>query len=116
MDPQGIHIILDCYECDNQLLNDKKALKQILMDAAIKSGAHIVETSFHQFYPQGISGVIVISESHFSIHTWPEYKYAAIDIFTCSKEMNINFAIDYIIAHLKSNRYEIIRLDRGTKI
>ena len=68
-----------------------------------------------KFEPYGISGVLIISESHLTIHTWPEYNYVGIDIFTCSKKVEYNEALNYLLEKLGTKKYEIKELYRGTK-
>ena len=81
--PEGIHYLVDLQGCKEELLRDKELLTTAMETAANNAGATIVETLIHQFSPHGLSGVVVIAESHLAIHTWPEQNYAAIDIFTC---------------------------------
>ena len=79
----GTHYLLECSGCRAELLTDLDLLKSTMQNAAAQAGATVVETVLHQFNPHGLSGVVVIAESHLAIHTWPEHHYAAIDIFTC---------------------------------
>ena len=79
----GTHIIVELSECDARILADVDLVNNILVTAAKEAGAEVLQTAFHRFTPQGVSGVVVIAESHLSIHTWPEYGYAAMDIYTC---------------------------------
>jgi len=81
--PEGIHYLIDLEGCDETLLRDKKLLKAAMESAAKDAGATVVEAVLHEFNPHGLSGVVVIAESHLAIHTWPEHGYAAIDVFTC---------------------------------
>jgi len=81
--PEGVHYLLDLQGCKEELLRDKDLLTTAMENAATNAGATVVETLIHQFNPHGLSGVVVIAESHLAIHTWPEHSYAAIDIFTC---------------------------------
>ena len=83
MNALGKHILAEYYGCDASILNNLGLLEQSMLKAVMKSGATIIDSTFHQFSPQGVSGVIVIAESHMAMHTWPEYCYAAIDFFTC---------------------------------
>ena len=82
----GSHVLLELNECDPDLLRDAVVLEQVLKQAAIDGGATVVSSHFHMFAPQGVSGVIIIAESHVTIHTWPERGYAAVDVFTCGHE------------------------------
>ncbi len=84
----GRHITVELSGCDASLIADSKVVESALLEAARVSGAHIIESSFHYFAPQGVSGFVIISESHFSIHTWPEYDYAAVDVFTCGDSIS----------------------------
>src|SRR5260221_11494658 len=78
----GSQVLLDLYECEVDRLDDLEWVKTTLVNAAQAAGATIVETVFHKFAPWGISGVVVIAESHLAIHIWPESRYAAVDVFT----------------------------------
>ena len=91
----GKHILLELYECPFEKLNDLAFLEQALKKAASTMGATVVNSNFHHFSPIGISGVVIIQESHLTIHTWPEYNYAAVDIFTCG-EINLEAGIEYL--------------------
>lgn len=82
-DALGRHVLAELYGCDPDRLNDLEIVEKTMVHAALESGAEIREVAFHKFSPQGISGVVVISESHLTVHTWPEYGYAAVDVFTC---------------------------------
>lgn len=89
-DPLGEHYIIELYDCDKAVLNDLDAIQGTLLKAADLAGATIIDSRFHRFAPQGVSGVIVIAESHLSIHTWPELGYAALDLYTCNHDMDID--------------------------
>ena len=89
----GRQMTVEYYECDSQLLADAVKLEKIFLDAAEKSGAHIISSNFHSFEPQGVSGVVIISESHFTVHAWPEHDYAAVDIFTCGENIDFDIAV-----------------------
>ncbi len=88
MKPLGRHVLAEIYGCDFEILNDVKKVEEIMVNAALESGAEVREYVFHKFSPQGVSGVVVISESHLAIHTWPELGYAAVDVFTCGDTVN----------------------------
>ncbi len=98
----GRHITVELSGCDPALIADSKAVEQALLDAAKASGAHIIESSFHYFAPQGVSGFVIISESHFSIHTWPEYDYAAVDVFTCGDSISPFVGIEKLKKSLRA--------------
>lgn len=92
----GRHLTIEFYDCEKTILNDPKLVEKVFINAAIASGAHVLGTSFHNFKPQGVSGFVVISESHFSVHAWPEFDYAAVDIFTCGDAIDFHKAIYYL--------------------
>lgn len=109
----GKHIIAEFYSCDNLKINDIENIEQVFLKSAKDSGATIVESKFHAFSPHGISGVVVISESHLTIHTWPEYGYAAVDIFTCGDLIDNNKCLQMIKEGLGSEVVSITELIRG---
>lgn len=82
------HTLLDYYGCDSKLLRRTPQVKTLLCKAVIRGGGKIVKAVFHNFSPYGVSGVVVITESHVTIHTWPEYGYAAVDVFSCSSKLD----------------------------
>ena len=84
----GKHTLLEFYDCDPARLKRAKEVKKLLCDAVVSGGGTIVKTLFHNFSPYGVSGVVVITESHVTIHTWPEHAFAAVDIFSCSQKLN----------------------------
>ena len=84
-----------------------------MLAAATASGATILGESFHQFSPQGVSGVLIIAESHLTIHTWPEHGYAGADIFTCGTRVQPEKAAEVIIARMKPKTHSIIQMYRG---
>jgi len=109
----GRHLLLDLKDCDKEVLNDLDFLKECLHQAAIQSGATVVGESFYQFSPRVVSGVVNIAESHISIHTWPEYSYAAVDVFTCGDDVKPEEAAKLIIQQLQSKNHSSIELRRG---
>src|SRR4030042_1122478 len=113
MNVLGLHYLLELKDCNPQILDDLETVQEILLDPARKSQATIIDYSFRKFAPQGISGIIIIAESHFSIHTWPEYGYAAIDIFTCGEVMDPLSAVGYIIEKFQSKNPSFLKMKRG---
>ena len=81
----GHHLLVELYGCASCVLNEIELLERAMVEAAQSADASVVESIFHRFSPHGLSGVLVISESHITVHTWPEHSYAAVDIFTCGK-------------------------------
>ena len=95
------------------MLNDERRIEGALTGAARIAGAHVVDTRFHKFNPHGVSGIVVISESHITIHTWPEYGYAALDVFTCGEGFDKNAAIDCIKSHFEPDHVGVMEMQRG---
>ena len=109
----GHHALLEFCFCKGELDNIQ-LIEKTLLESAQKSGATIIKSFFHKFSPQGVSGIILISESHFSIHTWPEYKYASIDMFSCSNNFNLDLAINIIERTLQPGLIKKTIIKRGT--
>lgn len=109
----GQHVIAEYYGCNPAILDDLPALADMLIEAAKVSGATPVKHEFHQFAPHGISGVVIITESHLTIHTWPELGYAAVDFFTCGEGTSPLRAHEYLTRGLGSTRTEHLTLRRG---
>ena len=83
MSTRGTHLLVECRGCSPAVLNDPERLERALREAAERIGASVVSAAFHAFAPHGVTGMLLLEESHLSIHTWPEHGYAAIDLFTC---------------------------------
>ena len=91
-------------------------LRDTLLAASLAAGATIVDESFHTFPPyDGVSGVIIILESHVSIHTWPEHGYAAVDIFTCGTSVEPEKAVDLLVQELQPQDSSILEVKRGIR-
>jgi len=108
----GKHIILEFYNCFLDNLDSTSFLEITFRKAATVMGATILSSNFHPFSPIGVSGVVIIKESHLTVHTWPEYAYAAIDIFTCG-ELNIEAGIRYLEDSLSPQKVIKNVLNRG---
>ena len=113
MNVLGLHLLLELKECNPQLLNDLDYIREALLHTAHEAGATVVGESFHRFSPQGVTGILAIAESHISIHTWPEYGYAAADIFACGVTFQPKNAAEILIRQLESRDPEIIEVQRG---
>jgi S-adenosylmethionine decarboxylase len=107
------HLLLELKICNVEVLDDLDFLKDCLNEAAIQSGATVVGESFYHFSPHGVSGVVNIAESHISIHTWPEYRYAAVDVFTCGEDVDPEKAATLITERLGAQSHSLIELRRG---
>ena len=112
METIGRHVISELWGCNLITLNDVNRIEKIFVDAALRSGAEVREVTFHKFAPQGVSGVVIISESHLTIHSFPEHGYASIDVYTCG-ELDPNIAVNYIAEALHAKKRECIEIPRG---
>ena len=113
MNALGRHLLLELKDCNEEVLNDLDFLKGCLNEAAVQCGATVVGESFYHFSPHGVSGVVNIAESHLSIHTWPEYGYAAVDVFTCGDDVQPEIACKVVIERLEAKNHSLIELRRG---
>jgi len=109
----GNHLIIELYDCDPALINSAPEVERVMKQAVDLSGATMVQSVIHQFNPHGVSGVIVIEESHFSIHTWPEYGYCALDIFTCGTEVDYYSALDFMKEQFAAQSLSVTEMKRG---
>lgn len=109
----GRHVLIEYYNCDKEVLKDHDLIESIMNEAAVVSGATIVESCFHTFNPYGVSGAVIISESHLAIHTWPEYGYASVDVFTCGDSVDPWKAEDFLQNALKAELSDSFEMGRG---
>ena len=109
----GAHLLVELKDCNPAMLRSLEEVRDALVSAAREAKATIVDISFHEFSPFGISGMVVIAESHLSIHTWPEYGYAAVDIFTCGDVIKPEVAAAYLIDRFESKSPSIVEMKRG---
>jgi S-adenosylmethionine decarboxylase len=100
-------------DCNPEILKSLEKVRKILVSAAKEAKATIINNSFHEFNPFGISGVVVIAESHLTIHTWPEYGYAAVDIFTCGDIIKPERAVSYLVKKFDCKNPSIVEMKRG---
>ena len=113
MNALGRHLLLELFDCDSESINNLEAVKSSLIEAAKRAQATIVDVVFHEFNPFGISGVVVIAESHLSIHTWPEYRYAAVDVFSCGEVLQPEIAVNYLVEQFGAERASVVEMRRG---
>ena len=113
MEALGLHLILELKECRPDLLDDMDFVQQKLLNAAETTGDTIIGKTFHKFAPQGVTGVVAIAESHVCIHTWPEYGYAAADIFTCGENFSPHAAAAYIAEMFECKNPHFQEVTRG---
>lgn len=113
--PLGRHVILECHWCDSESLKDEQFLEKMMVESALHARAEVLHAYFHKFdRGGGVTGVVALAESHISIHTWPEHRYMAVDIFMCG-DCNPYDSFDYIITNMNINEYTIDCIDRGVE-
>lgn len=112
----GRHLIVEYYGCDEQLINDVLYMERCMEQAAEAAGATIVHSTFHHFSPHGVSGVVVIEESHLAVHTWPEYGHASVDLFTCGEALDPWLACAELKNHFKAARVSAVELSRAERV
>jgi S-adenosylmethionine decarboxylase len=108
----GRHLLLELYECDAATLDSVDAIRDAVRAAVEKSGATIVGETYHHFDPQGVSGSVLIAESHVSLHTWPEIGYAAADFYTCG-DINPRVGFAHLAATLGAGSHKMVEIVRG---
>jgi S-adenosylmethionine decarboxylase len=113
METIGHHYIAEASGCTPAIIGKVEAVEQILVRAAEIAGVQVWSISFHRFNPNGVSGVVVISESHLSVHTWPEYGYAALDIFTCGDTAKPEKAVGWALRQFGASNVHITEVTRG---
>lgn len=111
--PLGIHYLAECHNCDPELIYNAVFIESLLNSTAKHCNATIVDSKFHHFEPYGVSGVVIIEESHFHVHTWPEHGYAAIDLFTCDLSLDFKKAIEHLEEKLACSPIKYQTLKRG---
>ncbi len=109
----GHHYIVEASGCDPKVISSVEKVQQILVKAAEISGAKVWSVSFSKFPPHGVSGVVVISESHISSHTWPEFGYGAMDFYTCGESVNPEEGLNYAVEAFGASTAHITEITRG---
>ena len=116
MNALGRHLLVELNDCNREALNNLDHVREVMVKAAVDCGAVVLGDSFHRFSPQGISGVVVIAESHLSVHTWPEYGYAAADVFTCGTTVDPQIAAEVLIEGLGCRNPYLTEVQRGNMV
>ena len=109
----GSHVLIELFDCEAKSLELEESVGAAMLDAARASEATIVTDSFHEFKPYGVSGAVIIQESHYTIHTWPEYGFAAVDIFTCGAALRPDRAVAVLIERLRCGESKQWEVQRG---
>lgn len=109
----GSHLLIELFGCSQDSLKQESSVGTAMRDAAAESEATIVAQSFHEFKPYGVSGAVIIQESHYTIHTWPEHGYAAVDLFYCGGTVHVHKAVDVLMDRFKPERMKFLVVRRG---
>ena len=109
----GSHLLVELYGCDPDSLKREDCVASAMRTAAVESKATVVDQSFHEFRPYGVSGAVIIQESHYTIHTWPEHEYAAVDLFYCGGTVLVHRAVEVLQERFKPTRIKFLVVRRG---
>ena len=113
MQALGRHLLCEYHGCDRELLNRPDVIRAELVAAVVASGATPLHEVVHAFSPHGVTGVVVIAESHFAIHTWPEHGFAAVDLFTCGQTVDPYVAFEHLKRALRAQTHSVVEIRRG---
>lgn len=109
----GTHLLIELYDCNRDLLDDADAIEDMMLEAAEASGATIISHHVNRFNPYGVSGVVIIAESHITVHTWPEHGYAAADVFTCGESVSPGAVKEVLEKRFEAERSTANEIKRG---
>lgn len=109
----GSHLLIELFGCDKTSLEQERTVGSAMREAAVDSEATVVAESFHEFKPWGVSGAVIIQESHYTIHTWPEHGYAAVDLFYCGGTIHVDKAVDVLRERFKPTKIKFLVVRRG---
>ena len=109
----GSHLLIELFGCKSETLKAEEVVGLAMRDAADASKATVVAESFHEFKPYGVSGAVIIQESHYTIHTWPEHRYAAVDLFYCGGGVQVHRAVDLLRERFQPERIKFLVVRRG---
>ena len=111
----GSHLLIEMYDCERASLEKQDFVASAMEEAAIRSEATVVAQSFHEFKPYGVSGAVIIQESHYTVHTWPEHGYAAVDLFYCGGTVKVHEAVEVLRQRFAPKRIKFLIVRRGLK-
>ncbi len=115
MDTCGTHLLVEIRGAARPLLDDAEVIERLLREAATRAGARVVQASFHRFQPEGVTGFLLLEESHISIHSWPAQGYAAVDFYTCG-DADPQRAMTFLAQSLRASHVEWLSVRRGERI
>ncbi len=107
----GIHLIAEFW--NGKIIDDPKKIREILVKAVKKANNTPLDVVIHKFEPQGVTGIVLLAESHIAIHTWPEFNYVALDIYTCGDKANPLKALEFLKGKFQPKRFEFKKIKRG---
>ncbi|MDO8424474.1 MAG: adenosylmethionine decarboxylase [bacterium] len=107
----GIHFLAEFW--NGRIIDDAEKIREILVEAVKRANNTPLEFVVHKFHPQGVTGIVLLAESHISIHTWPEFNYVALDIYTCGDKSLPLKALEYLKSEFQPKRFEISKIKRG---
>lgn len=107
----GLHLLVEFW--NGEIIDDVERVKKILIEAVKRANNNPLESVFHKFQPQGVTGVVLLAESHISIHTWPEFNYVALDIYTCGDKSSPLKSLEYLKSEFKPQKFEVMQIKRG---
>jgi S-adenosylmethionine decarboxylase proenzyme len=99
--------------CSKNTINNTEAVKEALVNVTRAINATLVDVMCHHFSPYGVTGIAILAESHISVHTWPEHEYAAVDIFICDNDINLQDAVFCITQAFNAKETSKLELKRG---
>lgn len=109
----GSHLLVELFGCNRESLKEECTVGAAMEAAARESEATVVAQSFHEFKPYGVSGAVIIQESHYTIHTWPEHGYAAVDLFYCGGTIAVHKAVEVLQERFQPKRIKFLVVRRG---
>ncbi|PIU18015.1 MAG: adenosylmethionine decarboxylase [Elusimicrobia bacterium CG08_land_8_20_14_0_20_44_26] len=109
----GRHIVADLWGCNSEYLDDVSIVQDFMNKAAREADATVLNSTFHTFQPHGVSGAVIIAESHLAIHTWSELGLASIDIYTCGAKADPWAAFKFLKKSFQAKKYTVLELKRG---
>jgi spermidine synthase len=113
--PDGIHFLIEFFGCNKKQLNSVEFWREVMGTGCGKFNIPVLKEYFYKFNPEGITGFFLLASSHLSVHTWPEYNYAACDVFSCSPQNATKKLVDFLIQHVSYDKVSIKKIKRGYK-
>lgn len=114
METIGFHYVVEAAGCDEEILQSADRIREIFLKAAKIGNMEVKASYFFKFSPTGVSGMVIVAESHISIHTWPELGYAALDVYTCG-DSDPEKAVDYILERIGARHAHVSEVRRGIR-